>query len=468
MLEERYFGKIKQWAPAKGLGFITPNDGGKDLFCHHSVVKTYGGAFVNLAKGLEVEYSWEKGEKKGTCERACDVTAPGGGPLVTLQKPSGRSTSRSKPYGGRASRSRSPVGGHDDRRGGRSRSRTGEYHRPSHHEHEASRPRSRPSLPREPQRGGGGGNNKYDHVPEEGRFHGKIKQWFPDKGLGFITPNDGGKDVFCHHSVVKVVVGSYVNLETGTEVEYSFEKGEKRGTCERACDVTSPGGGPVKSTPKPSKRSRSRSQHDGSRHSTSLQRPRQAPGARSPARRSPSPSRRDHGQPAQHQRDSSRNRDHQAPRPRSRSPLDRIVPRNDRHRDALSALKDALSSAPTSSLAVATQRREEKRTIERVNRNLVCTSNTIPGHSLLRTFGIVRGHATRTCDGSDSQSAALWAALHEEALEDASEQMMHQAGKRGGNAIVSVRFETQALGSSGVIQTQAYGTAVFAEPSSPS
>ena len=57
-------GTVKWFNTEKGFGFITPDDGGKDLFVHHSEVKTSGRAELN--EGQQV--SFEAGEgPKGPC-----------------------------------------------------------------------------------------------------------------------------------------------------------------------------------------------------------------------------------------------------------------------------------------------------------------------------------------------------------------------------------------------------------------
>ena len=53
---------------------------------------------------------------------------------------------------------------------------------------------------------------------------GTVK-WFNDsKGFGFITPEEGGKDIFCHHSALG---GSVRSLQEGQTVEYDVKDGKK-------------------------------------------------------------------------------------------------------------------------------------------------------------------------------------------------------------------------------------------------
>ena len=131
-------GTAMRWNAQKGFGFITPDDGGDDLFCHFSAIED--GAM--LKEGAKVTFEKVYDEAKGK-ERAEQVT--GGSP-------------------------REDIGGG---RGGGGR----------------------------PQRGRGEIQGGVTGDPPPGMQQGTVKFWNA-KGFGFIETGDGGDDLFCHFSAI--------------------------------------------------------------------------------------------------------------------------------------------------------------------------------------------------------------------------------------------------------------------------
>ncbi|HSB21671.1 MAG TPA: cold-shock protein [Burkholderiaceae bacterium] len=60
--EGKQTGVVKWFDDGKGYGFIKPEDGGKDLFAHHSEIRNEGG-FRSLQENQRVEFEVKQGLK---------------------------------------------------------------------------------------------------------------------------------------------------------------------------------------------------------------------------------------------------------------------------------------------------------------------------------------------------------------------------------------------------------------------
>ena len=181
-------GTVKFFNGNKGFGFISPNNGGEDVFVHISAVERAG--LSGLNDGDQVNFEMEQDRRSGRMS-ATDLVVTGAG------DPSERSAPRApRPdrFGGGGG-----GGGYGDRGGGGDRFGGG--------------------APR-----GGGGGGQRDSA---GSGSGVVKWFNSTKGFGFIQPNDGGGDVFVHISAVEQA--GLRGLDEGQAVSYDLEADRRSG-----------------------------------------------------------------------------------------------------------------------------------------------------------------------------------------------------------------------------------------------
>jgi CspA family cold shock protein len=74
------------------------------------------------------------------------------------------------------------------------------------------------------------------------RTSGTVKWFNAEKGFGFITPEDGGKDCFVHFSAIQGGSG-YKSLDEGERVEFEIVQGQKGPQAENVTRAEGAGGG---------------------------------------------------------------------------------------------------------------------------------------------------------------------------------------------------------------------------------
>ena len=100
---------------------------------------------------------------------------------------------------------------------------------------------------------------------------------------------------------------------------------------------------------------------------------------------------------------------------------------------------------------------------------LLSTTETIPGHTIKRFFGVVTGSTVRSKHiGRDIMAGIKnifggeltgYTELLQESRSDALARMVQEAESLGANAVVNVRFTTSSI-TQGAAELFAYGTAV--------
>src|ERR1700757_3841911 len=119
--------------------------------------------------------------------------------------------------------------------------------------------------------------------------------------------------------------------------------------------------------------------------------------------------------------------------------------------------------------------REENLMPGRVDSSMVTTALELPGHRIVRNFGVVRGIIVRSRSVIGNLGAALQTIvggnitiltnLCEKTREEAYELLLMHAAQHGANAVVCFRYDATEV-MQGVTEVLAYGTAVLVEPNS--
>jgi uncharacterized protein YbjQ (UPF0145 family) len=109
----------------------------------------------------------------------------------------------------------------------------------------------------------------------------------------------------------------------------------------------------------------------------------------------------------------------------------------------------------------------------RVDSSMVTTAMELPGHRIVRNFGVVRGIIVRSRSVIGNLGAALQTIvggnitilteLCEKTRAEAYELLLAHAAQHGANAIVGFRYDATEV-MQGVTEVLAYGTAVQVEP----
>jgi uncharacterized protein YbjQ (UPF0145 family) len=104
---------------------------------------------------------------------------------------------------------------------------------------------------------------------------------------------------------------------------------------------------------------------------------------------------------------------------------------------------------------------------------MVTTALELPGQTIVRNLGVVRGLVVRSRSivgniGAALQSLVggnitLYSELCEKARDDAFKLMLQHGAEHGANAIIGMRYDANEV-ADGITEVLAYGTAVVVQP----
>ncbi|MCE4226087.1 cold shock domain-containing protein [Methylobacterium sp. C25] len=153
---------VKWFNKEKGFGFVELGDGSGDAFLHIRAVEAAG--HDDLLPGTRLTVQTAQGQKgpQVTAVTSVDTSTAEAAPPRREARPAGRFGGGDRFGGGGGG-----YGGGGDRFGG----------------------------------GGGGGGGRFASGPST-EMTGTVKWYDPAKGFGFVSVNDGGKDVFVHRSAL--------------------------------------------------------------------------------------------------------------------------------------------------------------------------------------------------------------------------------------------------------------------------
>jgi cold shock protein len=186
---------VKWYSPSKGFGFVQLDDGSPDAFLHVSVVEQTGRQDLPDGTKLICDITeGRKGRQVSHIHRIESLGVGGGG-------------GGARAGGGGYGADRGGGGYGADRGGDRG---GGGYDR---------------GPPRSGGGGGGGGYGADRGGPPATSVQGTVKFFDAAKGYGFITPDDGGKDVFVSARTLGRV--GLTTLENNQRVKMLVRMGQK-------------------------------------------------------------------------------------------------------------------------------------------------------------------------------------------------------------------------------------------------